>query len=103
LVPRQLPKDVAGFTGRREAPATLTGLLAGAEGRTPPTVAVAAVVGAARVGKTALAVQAARRLAGWFPDGQLYVDLHGATAGLPPRSRRRSSAGSCAPSAPTRP
>src|SRR5215813_14222152 len=41
---------------------------------------VAAVVGKAGVGKTALAVHAAHQVRAEFPDGQLYVNLHGAEA-----------------------
>ncbi|HEV2639410.1 MAG TPA: tetratricopeptide repeat protein [Actinocrinis sp.] len=36
------------------------------------------------IGKTALALHAARRVAGLFPDGRLYVDLRGHTPGLEP-------------------
>jgi hypothetical protein len=80
LVPRQLPVDVDGFTGREAALAALEGLLDGGGER----VVVAAVAGTAGVGKSALAVHAAHRLAGRFPDGQLYVNLQGASAGLAP-------------------
>src|SRR5690606_22860222 len=72
-VPRQLPAEVAGFTGRDAPLAALDGLLA----EPGPTVPIAVVSGAAGVGKTALALRWAHRVAGRFPDGQLFLDLHG--------------------------
>ncbi|MFL6143243.1 MAG: ATP-binding protein [Labedaea sp.] len=70
--PRQLPPDVADFTGRQEALAALDSVLT-----RHGTVVVSAVAGMAGVGKTALAVHWAHRVADRFPDGQLYVNLHG--------------------------
>jgi hypothetical protein len=75
-VPRQLPAAVAHFAGRVGELATLTGLLRGrAEAR--GTVVIFAVSGTAGVGKTALAVYWAHRVADRFLDGQLYVNLRG--------------------------
>lgn len=72
-VPRQLPADIDGFTGRDHHMAQLDQLLDDArEARV-----VALITGTAGVGKTALAVHWARRAAGRFPDGQLYIDLRG--------------------------
>ncbi|MFE6286643.1 helix-turn-helix domain-containing protein [Streptomyces sp. NPDC057877] len=71
-----LPRDVPDFTGRE---AQLTAVLAAVESHR-----VVSVDGMAGVGKTCLAVHAAHRLAADFPDGQLYVDLHGFTEGRPP-------------------
>jgi tetratricopeptide (TPR) repeat protein len=78
-VPRQLPVDVFGFTGRTEELARLDGLL-GLEEESPPRpspTVITAMAGTAGVGKTALAVRWAHRAAGRFPDGQLYADLRG--------------------------
>ncbi|GAA4683923.1 AfsR/SARP family transcriptional regulator [Phytohabitans rumicis] len=81
-VPRQLPPDVAAFTGRhREVAAIRARLPATSPLRPMPIVAID---GAGGVGKSALAIHIAHRLAHRFPDGQLYVDLQGATAGLRP-------------------
>jgi DNA-binding SARP family transcriptional activator/Tfp pilus assembly protein PilF len=80
--PRQLPPDVAGFTGRDSELVRLERALAGAGQQAP--VVISAIQGPGGVGKSALAVHAAHQLADRFPDGVLYVDLHGATAGLSP-------------------
>lgn len=71
-VPRQLPADVPGFVNRHGELEQL-GLLLPDEGAMAPCV----VVGTAGVGKTSLAVHWAHRMAPRFPDGQLYVNLHG--------------------------
>jgi DNA-binding SARP family transcriptional activator/tetratricopeptide (TPR) repeat protein len=75
-VPAQLPAAVAGFAGRIEQLARLDALFAGAAVQ-PTAVVISAVSGTAGVGKTALAVYWAHRVADWFPDGQLYVNLRG--------------------------
>jgi DNA-binding SARP family transcriptional activator len=79
--PAQLPADVADFTGRDEQVKRLSDLLSrpGASGD-PGAVRIAVVAGAGGLGKTSLAVHAAHRVRRRFPDGQLYVDLLGATA-----------------------
>jgi len=76
-VPAQLPADVPGFTGRAAELAWLDGLLAGTGTEAPAAVLVTVVSGTAGVGKTALAVHWAHRVADRFPDGQLYVNLRG--------------------------
>ncbi|MEU8510797.1 BTAD domain-containing putative transcriptional regulator [Kitasatospora sp. NPDC048722] len=73
LVPAQLPASAADFTGRCAEAEALRAAL-----REPDSVPVAAVAGMGGVGKTALAVHVAHGLAAEFPDGQLYLDLHGA-------------------------
>jgi DNA-binding SARP family transcriptional activator/tetratricopeptide (TPR) repeat protein len=85
LVPRQLPVDIDGFTGREQELAGLEALLGGGDDEEAlEPVVVSAVVGTAGVGKSALAIHAAHRLAGRFPDGQLYVNLQGAAVGSAP-------------------
>jgi DNA-binding SARP family transcriptional activator/tetratricopeptide (TPR) repeat protein len=83
--PAQLPAEAAGFIGRVREVQQLDGLLGGAgAARTPALVAV--ITGTAGVGKTALALRWAHRVAGRFPDGSLYVDLNGfaSTPPVPP-------------------
>src|SRR5689334_22252016 len=81
LRPAQLPADIADFTGRDEQVKRLSDLLSGT-GATgdPGAVRIAVVAGSGGLGKTSLAVHAAHRVRRRFPDGQLYVDLLGATA-----------------------
>jgi tetratricopeptide (TPR) repeat protein/transcriptional regulator with XRE-family HTH domain len=73
-VPRELPAPVSNFTGRAAELDQLSDLMAEGEGR---ALVICAVGGAAGVGKTALAVRWAHRIAEQFPDGQLYVNLRG--------------------------
>ena len=84
--PAQLPADVADFTGRDEQVKRLCDLLSGpGASNDPGAVRIAVVAGAGGLGKTSLAVHAAHRVRRRFPDGQLYVDLLGATpVPLPP-------------------
>jgi DNA-binding SARP family transcriptional activator/tetratricopeptide (TPR) repeat protein/CheY-like chemotaxis protein len=77
VVPAQLPADVYGFAGRAEPMARLDALLASTAAAPPEAVVISAVSGTAGVGKTALAVHWAHRVADRFPDGQLYVNLRG--------------------------
>ncbi|MEV1289614.1 BTAD domain-containing putative transcriptional regulator [Micromonospora sp. NPDC049679] len=74
--PAQLPLDINGFTGRREDLDRLDGVLAAASEQ-PTAVVISALSGTAGVGKTALAVHWAHRVADRFPDGQLYLNLRG--------------------------
>ncbi|MFI1245507.1 AfsR/SARP family transcriptional regulator [Streptomyces anulatus] len=69
-----LPRDTRDFTGRADELALLREGIACADGYALP---LAVLHGMPGIGKTALAVHAAHRLAAHYPAGQLYVDLHG--------------------------
>jgi len=91
VVPRELPRLPADFTGRAHELTALRQVL----DRAPHgpgdvdgarTAVVSAIHGMAGIGKSALAICAAHRLAQdqVFPDGQIYVNLHGSSSGLAP-------------------
>ncbi|MFE2509632.1 BTAD domain-containing putative transcriptional regulator [Streptomyces naganishii] len=103
--PAQLPPPPAHFTGRNDVlPAVWRALLTSPEPGPAPAFPpaptpergprpagdgaerspVVVLSGMAGVGKSALALQAAHGMMERFPDGQLYVNLHGATPGMPP-------------------
>ena len=71
-----LPADLIDFTGRDAEYAQVEELL-----RTAGAVAIDGMGG---VGKTSLAVHVAHRLPSTYPDGGLYLDLHGFTPGQEP-------------------
>ncbi|MDH6143605.1 DNA-binding SARP family transcriptional activator [Kitasatospora sp. GP30] len=71
--PAQLPRVTYGFVGRREEIERLAALSAAGAGGTR----IVALTGPAGVGKTSLALRSAQDLAADYPDGQLFVDLHG--------------------------
>jgi len=78
--PAQLPADVADFTGRGDQVKHLCDVLSSASADDESgMVRIALVAGSGGLGKTSLAVHAAHRVRASFPDGQLYVDLLGAT------------------------
>jgi tetratricopeptide (TPR) repeat protein/transcriptional regulator with XRE-family HTH domain len=79
--PAQLPADLVEFTGRRAELEELDTVLARTGDR--PAAVIMAIAGTAGVGKTALAVRWAHRVAGRFPDGQLFLNLHGYGPGAP--------------------
>jgi hypothetical protein len=79
-VPGLLPRDRDSFTGRQHELQELAGAVAGSGG----VVGIYAIGGMAGVGKTAFAVHTAHRLAGRFPDGQIFLALHGHTPGREP-------------------
>jgi DNA-binding SARP family transcriptional activator len=75
--PAQLPPAVSAFTGRGDELDVLDATHTPKGAARPATITVSALCGAEGVGKTALAVHWAHRVAQRFPDGQLYVDLYG--------------------------
>jgi tetratricopeptide (TPR) repeat protein/transcriptional regulator with XRE-family HTH domain len=77
VIPRELPGAVRHFVGRDDELAALTRLLGQAEENKPGTMVISAIGGTAGVGKTALALHWAHQVARHFPDGQLYVNMHG--------------------------
>jgi len=87
-VPRQLPSGIR-FFASREAELAELDAIAGF-GPTADTTAdagavvIAAISGMAGVGKTALAIEWATKIAARFPDGQLYVNLRGYDVEAPP-------------------
>jgi hypothetical protein len=68
--PHVLPHEVRHFVGRSAALDRLDALSA-------QRSTIVAVTGPPGVGKTSLAVRWGHQAAGVYPDGQLYVDLHG--------------------------
>ncbi|MFF5967541.1 BTAD domain-containing putative transcriptional regulator [Streptomyces collinus] len=77
--PAQLPPAPTHFIGRTALRASLRRALT-APGPHPTAV----ISGMAGVGKSALALHVAHQLAERFPDGQIHLDLHGATPGMAP-------------------
>ncbi|MED7927902.1 BTAD domain-containing putative transcriptional regulator [Nonomuraea sp. LP-02] len=74
-VPRHLPPDTELFTAREEELAALDRLTLPHAGS--PVLAPCVITGTGGVGKTTLAVHWGHRVRDRFPDGQLYVNLHG--------------------------
>ncbi|WP_439658253.1 ATP-binding protein [Lentzea sp. HUAS TT2] len=73
VIPSQLPAHPSAFVGRDEELKWLDEHMTAR----PDAVTIAAVSGAAGIGKTALALSWAHLAQHRFPDGQLYVDLRG--------------------------
>ncbi|MFI6498839.1 BTAD domain-containing putative transcriptional regulator [Nonomuraea typhae] len=82
--PAELPMDVRAFVGRCDQLRRLAARLHRPHGERPGEPVVLAIDGPGGLGKSALAIHAAHRAAPHYPDGQLYVALHGATPGMEP-------------------
>ena len=81
-VPRLLPADIADFTGRiTEVDAIERQLATAVENPAQLAVPVIVASGKPGIGKTTLAVHVSHRMAGRYPDGQLFADLHGQAIG----------------------
>ena len=74
--PDTLPPETMEFVGRGQELASLTGERGGIPG-------IAVIEGMPGVGKTALAIRAARLVSGQYPDGMLYLNLHSHDPGSP--------------------
>lgn len=72
--PNNLPRDIPHFTGRAEELRDLVAVIVAARSSTATTVV--AIDGMPGVGKSALAIHLAHRLASQFPDGQIFLNLH---------------------------
>ena len=75
ITPAQLPSDIPAFTGREDELFRLDAMMVEHADHEPTPVGL--LTGGPGVGKTAVAVHWARRMAEKFPGGQLFVDLHG--------------------------
>ncbi|MCE7002889.1 tetratricopeptide repeat protein [Kibdelosporangium philippinense] len=86
--PRQLPHDIAKFTGRQEELTKLDALLTNLDG----APIIVSIDGAPGMGKTALALHWAHRVADKYSDVQLYLNLRGYGPGEPIRPNAATEA-----------
>lgn len=75
ITPAQLPAPLPRFVGRKEPCDRVIALAL--DPAAPDTAVTCVIHGMPGVGKTTLATQAAHLVKEHFPDGQLYVNLHG--------------------------
>jgi tetratricopeptide (TPR) repeat protein/transcriptional regulator with XRE-family HTH domain len=81
---RTLPRDATNFIGRERELGLVTEVLGGTTPGSRGAGAIFVIGGMAGVGKTAFAVHTAHRLAPEFPEGQIFLPLHGHTPGQRP-------------------
>ncbi|WP_165960519.1 BTAD domain-containing putative transcriptional regulator [Actinocrispum wychmicini] len=74
ITPAQLPADISDFVGRAGELAAARTTLTTPSGAGAPVLVVSGMPG---VGKSAFAVKLAHEIRTRFPDGQLFIDLHG--------------------------
>ncbi|ADB35720.1 transcriptional regulator, SARP family [Kribbella flavida DSM 17836] len=74
--PSQLPLDLPDFSGRERHLEQLRDLVCGRDPVRPP---IAVISGAPGTGKSSLAVRLGHLVRDSFPDGQIYLDMRGAT------------------------
>ncbi len=81
--PWQLPPAAPDFTGRSAQVDAIMSILRDPAGSGSAAVGLVTVTGMGGIGKTTLAVHAAHKLAGSYPDGHLYLNLRGYGPGTP--------------------
>ncbi|WP_410784808.1 helix-turn-helix domain-containing protein [Kribbella sp. C-35] len=81
--PWQLPPAAPDFTGRSAQVDAIMSILRDPAGSGAAAVGLVTVTGMGGIGKTTLAVHAAHKLAGSYPDGHLYLNLRGYGPGAP--------------------
>ena len=80
LTPAQLPADINDFVGRADELAAARAALTAPAGASAPVLVISGMPG---VGKSAFAIKLAHEVRARFPDGQLFIDLHGYSEHLP--------------------
>lgn len=75
MAPRQLPMALPNFVGREEQTEHIRALIE--QGINSSYVSVVVLAGRGGAGKTALALRIAHEVRDAFPDGQIFVQLHG--------------------------
>lgn len=86
LVPAELPAPDPAFSGRATLVDDIAGRLTSGPGR------IVILHGRGGTGKSTLALRVAQHVTRHYPDGQLYVGMHGATPGREPLSARAAVA-----------